>query len=613
MTIPKLRLKNLQFGELNNLKENDSNFSGDRRRTAPLTSLKAAAEKAYEVNTLEGVSEFNGVIVGVRKITYPTYDYIDTLLHNSVSPVDNQTSSTGYRTALNFLYRVYIPEIEPLPAPESYDDPVLMAYKEYPVDIVGHPNIVLNNGDLVRVSFQDASNLASGKIVRKLNALNSTVVWESKKTPPPPPAGTSTTTSTTTGGTTTTPSGTGGTNTSGGGSTGGATPRERRRAEEDLGHLAADNGNGTSTETEPEVPVSNATGAAAARAIIARMGITNPTIHEPQLETGMLSDINHLAKFLRLSPAVIEATKNVEAGKRAKTVKDYTPGRGVGKMHVDGTPKLVRFEVQHYLRYTSPYYNEAPIWEYARFMHPCYGGRQANRGAPASTGRGGAIKYTPRQALKDNCATENCREKIGNPWTKENPNISTKQSETRGEAIIKAMSECKSPDALPIRQRIKTGRPGKKYRPTYSNVPFVSAVEQTSWGLYQVMGFNVLGAPYKDIEGNVTHPYNADRAGMERFIQDWVWADLNRVVELSAKYKIMWYGKNPVAITYAQNKNWLKYAKVYNGCTTCQQYSDKYAAAYATAVGKGFSEEIPPAYTSQEIAAIVSQPGYTAA
>jgi hypothetical protein len=171
-----LTLDTLKFGDLNIVKENDDNHAGDRRRTSPLTALRFATEKAFEKDTLIGVSEFVGVVVGKRQIDFATHEYQGTLINTSLLPKP-QPGGSRPRSTSNWLYRVYIPELEPLPAPKSYSDPVLLAYKEIPIDLaMAGTNLKLNEGDVVRVRYQDANNLFGPKIIKKV--MEATPEWD---------------------------------------------------------------------------------------------------------------------------------------------------------------------------------------------------------------------------------------------------------------------------------------------------------------------------------------------------------------------------------------------------------------------------------------------------
>ena len=168
-----LTIDKLKFGDLNDIKENDDNHSGDRRRTSPITALRYATEKAFEKNTLLGISEFLGVVVSKRTIWFASHEFPGTLVQTSLLPAPNPAGSPARRTS-NKLYRVYIPELEPLPAPKSYSDPVLLAYKEIPSII----NEAIATGDIVKVSYQDPSSLSGPKIIEKVSTRGAT--WDAR-------------------------------------------------------------------------------------------------------------------------------------------------------------------------------------------------------------------------------------------------------------------------------------------------------------------------------------------------------------------------------------------------------------------------------------------------
>jgi len=159
------KLKDLRFGELNTLKRNNLNASGDRRRTSAITAIRFATEKAYEINTLKSVKKFTGFVVGVREVSRAIGEYKDTI-------ISLQETDTAQVEIKNYLYKVYIPELEPLPAPTSYQDPVIGLYADMSlakgaIGIAGHQ---LAQGDLVEVAYTDVERLLGPKIIRVLNA-----------------------------------------------------------------------------------------------------------------------------------------------------------------------------------------------------------------------------------------------------------------------------------------------------------------------------------------------------------------------------------------------------------------------------------------------------------
>jgi len=158
-----INLKDLKFGELNDIKRNASTAKGDRRRTTTATAIRFATEKAFEVNTLTNVTKFTGFVVGSRQIDRAIPEYKGSIMAEVNTPVtadpDDEATDAAIEV-INYLYKVYIPELEPLPAPESYDDPVIGLYAD--VSIAKGLQIpegdVSLNGALVEVTYQDAEN-----------------------------------------------------------------------------------------------------------------------------------------------------------------------------------------------------------------------------------------------------------------------------------------------------------------------------------------------------------------------------------------------------------------------------------------------------------------------
>jgi len=155
--------KDLKFGTLNALQDTNVSNSGDRRRTSSLSSLNASTAKAYSRDTLRGNQRFNGIIVHKRLITAPRYSDRMSLLQSYVATapdtVTGGDAGSGnplpYQNSGRTAYKVYIPELEPRPAPNSATDPIL---KTYP-DVFAAPgreeleNLPL--GAVVEVSYED--------------------------------------------------------------------------------------------------------------------------------------------------------------------------------------------------------------------------------------------------------------------------------------------------------------------------------------------------------------------------------------------------------------------------------------------------------------------------
>lgn len=159
-----IRLKDLKFGELNDIKRNNLNPSGDRRRTSTAAAIRLTTEKTFEINTLKSVKKFTGFVVGSRAISRPISEYKDTIV--TFQETDSEEGSdTEVR---NYLYKVYIPELEPLPAPKSYQDPVIGLYADVSLakGATGTGGHTIAPGDLVEVTYANVATLSGPKITR---------------------------------------------------------------------------------------------------------------------------------------------------------------------------------------------------------------------------------------------------------------------------------------------------------------------------------------------------------------------------------------------------------------------------------------------------------------
>lgn len=165
-----IKMSDLGFGSLNNIQDGNSGKSGDRRRTTATRAIRMAVETAFAKNTLNNITEFNGVVVSFRPISYPSYSnktalFEEYLIKSGSEGGDTNEKPQKYAT---FAYKVYIPELEPRPAPISNNDPVLVTYPDVYCDIEGYEFTPLELGTLVSVKYEDVENLFNPRIVRKV-------------------------------------------------------------------------------------------------------------------------------------------------------------------------------------------------------------------------------------------------------------------------------------------------------------------------------------------------------------------------------------------------------------------------------------------------------------
>tara|TARA_B100000700_G_scaffold150974_1_gene167668 strand:- start:91027 stop:92283 length:1257 start_codon:yes stop_codon:yes gene_type:complete len=183
MASGKLNLtEDLPFGTLNPLEDKNVAHSGDRRRTSSLNALNAATSRAYGVSTLQTIQRFKGIIVNRRVITMPRYSNRMDLLQGYVATNLEGTSDAGavqsrtsggrddpYRSPGRVAYKVYIPELEPRPAPKNAEDPVIKTYPDI-FTVAGRNDLLaLPIGAVVDVEYEDRHRLFGPKIVEGSN------------------------------------------------------------------------------------------------------------------------------------------------------------------------------------------------------------------------------------------------------------------------------------------------------------------------------------------------------------------------------------------------------------------------------------------------------------
>lgn len=97
------------YGTLNDLGVPDG-LSGDRRTLSTTDAISAVMERAFTPDVLDGKGLFNGIVMATLPTTQPTFlsfkdniNYINSIAQNP----------DGELQELHFIYKVYIPEIDP--------------------------------------------------------------------------------------------------------------------------------------------------------------------------------------------------------------------------------------------------------------------------------------------------------------------------------------------------------------------------------------------------------------------------------------------------------------------------------------------------------------------
>jgi hypothetical protein len=165
-----LKLQDLTWGLLDDMSDsNQHQLTGDRRRTGTLTMLQQAAALAYSPDAIGTRDEYNGFIVSHRPTNYATYqnpgsilqEYV--ILGNFAAPAGNDSAQQTAGRYENLAYKVYIPELNPQPAPRGANDPVLRSYPDIYSSVPSREALPL--GSLVVVKYGDPIRLKRPTII----------------------------------------------------------------------------------------------------------------------------------------------------------------------------------------------------------------------------------------------------------------------------------------------------------------------------------------------------------------------------------------------------------------------------------------------------------------
>jgi len=194
-----LTLANLNQGTLNNVGDSsDRGTTGDPRRTTNLRSLRRTTQDAYAPNALGHRNSYNGIVVASYDSTAPgptnigarMEQYTDNLTANdhlnryraagaaheqegaqeaATEAAGDFVSMTQKEMSLRYIYKVFIPELDPRPVPGfgNIKDPVTLSLPEVQADIPGGMGAIAN-GTLVVVTYENAENLYNPRITRIL-------------------------------------------------------------------------------------------------------------------------------------------------------------------------------------------------------------------------------------------------------------------------------------------------------------------------------------------------------------------------------------------------------------------------------------------------------------
>lgn len=194
-----LTLANLNQGTLNNVGDSsDRGTTGDPRRTTNIRSLRRTTQDAYAPNALGHRNSYNGIVVASYDSTAPGPTNIGARMEqytDNLTAMDHLTHFTAAQKAagqegateaaaeaygdfvsmaqkemsLRYIYKVFIPELDPRPVPGfgNIKDPVTLSLPEVQADIPGGMGAIAN-GTLVVVTYENAENLYNPRITRIL-------------------------------------------------------------------------------------------------------------------------------------------------------------------------------------------------------------------------------------------------------------------------------------------------------------------------------------------------------------------------------------------------------------------------------------------------------------
>ena len=99
------------YGSLNDLRAADG-LSGDRRTLTTTDALSAILEKAYTADSLAGKTFFSGIVMATLPTGAPTFTSTRDNLEY-LSRIKTQTNTTAPNRNMYFVYKVFVPEIDP--------------------------------------------------------------------------------------------------------------------------------------------------------------------------------------------------------------------------------------------------------------------------------------------------------------------------------------------------------------------------------------------------------------------------------------------------------------------------------------------------------------------
>ena len=165
-----IKLSDIKFGVLNPMGDSGIDDSFDRRRSTLVNYLQKVFSDAYQIDTLKKIDVYSGIIVGLyKKKRVATPDPSSKLKEYQKLSLRTRLLNLAQSEDI-IVYKVYIPEIEPRPAPKNSEDPILETYQDvlpdnnlFPDRLFGQTQFQI--GQVVGVRFTDFENLSDPRIV----------------------------------------------------------------------------------------------------------------------------------------------------------------------------------------------------------------------------------------------------------------------------------------------------------------------------------------------------------------------------------------------------------------------------------------------------------------
>jgi hypothetical protein len=157
--------QNYKHGDWNRFRDART-LSLSASRTSAVQQVNGYLKETYGKNCLTNKKEFYGVVVDVYERTVPTAAQRSSQQHLTGNP---NAASEPYH-----VYKVYIPELNCLPAPKFANDPVVASYPE--VHAAGNLFVVPAIGSIVRVKYASIEELYGATIVAVDGAIDGSVM-----------------------------------------------------------------------------------------------------------------------------------------------------------------------------------------------------------------------------------------------------------------------------------------------------------------------------------------------------------------------------------------------------------------------------------------------------